>query len=118
MYKPYSRRKFIQQSLYATPVLLGSGLVLNACDTKKTARENKETATPVDPCEDFSGVSESELQKRQQLGYVKESPIPDNQCNNCNLYIPPPTGKTCGGCILFQGPVYAGGYCTYWAPKI
>ena len=118
MFKIYSRRKFIHHSLYVSTVFLGGGWVLSGCDTKKTAQKEEENAPPVDPCEDFSGVSESELQKREQFGYVKESPIADNQCSNCNLWIPPAAGKDCGGCMLFQGPVYTEAYCTYWAPKV
>jgi hypothetical protein len=48
---------------------------------------------------------------------VDDSPIAENQCNNCNLYLPPKGDKPCGGCILFQGPVQPEGYCTYWALK-
>ena len=99
-------------------VFLGGGLIWNGCNARETAQEKKENNPSVDPCEDLSEVSEGEVKKREQFGYVKETPIPDNQCSNCNLWLPPLNSKPCGGCMLFQGPVYSGGYCTYWAPKV
>ncbi len=117
--RAYSRRKFILKYVCASTVFLCGGLVLGGCDRKKTIQENKsDAANPVDPCNDLSGVSKNDIDLRQKLGYVKESPIPDNQCNNCNLYLPPGVDKDCGGCMLFKGPVYLSGYCTYWAPQV
>ena len=116
----YSRREFILKSGFAGSVLLvGGALAWSSCEQKKTVDEKKPDAVAnVDPCDDLSGVSENDISLRQKLGYVKESPIADNQCNNCNLFLPPGEGKACGTCMLFKGPVYAAGYCTYWAPKI
>jgi hypothetical protein len=68
------------------------------------------------PCDDLTGVSPGEVDKRKKLAYVTKSPLPDSQCGNCSLYVPPAGGKACGGCMLFKGPVRAEGYCTYWAP--
>ena len=117
--RAYSRRKFISKYVCASTVFLGVGLLLGSCDRKKTVQENKSNAaTRVDPCSNLSGVSENDIALRQKLGYVKESPIPDNRCNNCNLYLPPGADKDCGRCMLFKGPVYPSGYCTYWAPRV
>lgn len=117
IYRTYSRRKFIYKSLGAGTVSLGGAWVLGGCDPKKSAQEDKENVAFSD-CDDLSGVSENEIEKREKLGYVKESPIPDEQCGNCNLYLPSGTDKDCGKCMLFKGPVYASGYCTYWAPQV
>ncbi|HYH57204.1 MAG TPA: high-potential iron-sulfur protein [Anseongella sp.] len=118
----YSRRKFIRGALFSGPVLLGTGLIAGlaagACGRGKKTENAEGDSTPVNSCEDFSGVSQEELEKRKNLGYVEESPIPDNQCQNCNLWLPPAEGKECGGCTLFKGPVYASAYCTYWAPQV
>ena len=115
----YSRRKFILKSGFAGVVFLAGGLAWSSCEQKKVVEEKKPDAVNnVDPCNDLSGVSEADIALRQKLGYVKESPIADNQCANCNLYLPPAAGAACGRCMLFKGPVYAAGYCTYWAPKI
>lgn len=125
MYRAYSRRKFIRKYIFTSTILLGGGWVFGGCESKETAQkdkvnvqEDKENATPSDPCNDLSGVSKNEIEKREKLGYVKESPIPDQQCGNCNLYIPSGDAKDCGKCMLFKGPVYAAGYCTYWAPQV
>ena len=117
--RSYSRRKFIGKYIGATTTLLCGGLLWNGCEQKKAVGENKSsTDIAVESCDDLSGVSENDIALREKLGYVKESPINDNKCNNCNLYLPPAAGKECGGCMLFKGPVYAEGYCTYWAPQV
>ena len=93
--------------------------MLSGCIRKKTIDESKSEADwSVDPCADLTGVSQNDIALREKLAYVKESPIADNQCNNCNLYLPPADEKKCGSCMLFKGPVYSAGYCTYWAPKV
>lgn len=109
-----SRRRFIHTCIG----LLSGGWILKSCNSKKTS-ENALQEEPFswDSCEDFTGISEGELAKRDQLGYVDKTPIPDNYCSNCQLYIPPKTEDACGGCMLFEGPVYADAYCTYWAPQ-
>ncbi|HEY9559624.1 MAG TPA: high-potential iron-sulfur protein [Anseongella sp.] len=77
-----------------------------------------ETGQATNPCEDFSKLRSDDLQVRKNLGYESESPIPDRQCSNCNLYLPPKDEEKCGGCTLFKGPVYSTAYCTYWAPQV
>lgn len=111
-----SRRSFIGKYLQGVAFFLSGGIILSSCGEKKE-QKSQESAASDNPC-DINKVSAEELQKREQLGYVKASPIPDNQCNNCNLYLPPSTNKNCAGCMLFKGPVNAEGYCTYWAPKV
>lgn len=118
MTKPqrYSRRQFISKSVFSGSTALGLALVLSRCQLKTTSeQEEKKVAT--DPCEDFSGVSEADLKTRKKLGYVNQSPRPESKCGNCNLWLPPKEGQRCGSCMLFKGPVYTTGYCTYWAPQ-
>ncbi|MBA2762758.1 MAG: high-potential iron-sulfur protein [Segetibacter sp.] len=113
-----SRRRFIHKYFFLSSSLLGVSVMLKGCDQKKpTNTKEDKTAAAVDPCKDFSGVSENDLKARQKLAYVNESPIPDMTCSLCNLWLPPQSDKKCGGCMLFKGPVYATGYCTYWTPK-
>ena len=116
---PKSRRSFLGRCAWAV-LFLGGGTVLSRCTTN--TQKQPESAAPSefsdDPCSNLSGVSAEEIKKRNDLAYVPESPIPDNQCNNCNLYLPPKEEQACGGCMLFKGPVQAGGYCTYWAPTV
>lgn len=91
--------------------------MFGGCDSKKSAQEEKENIATGD-CSDLSGVSEAEIEKREKFGYVEESPMPNELCSNCNLYLPSGADKDCGKCMLFEGPVRAEGYCTYWAPKV
>jgi hypothetical protein len=72
----------------------------------------------VEHCGDMEGLEETELSKRKQLGYTDETPIADNTCGNCQLFLPPKEGQKCGGCQLFNGPVFEVAYCTYWAPRV
>jgi len=114
-----SRRQFLEKCFSAGGVLLTGTLLLGSCGQNKDRDEvSNGTNTPVDSCDDLKAVGESDIAVREKLGYVQESPIADNQCHNCNLYLPPKTGQNCGGCMLFKGPVYAAAYCTYWAPKV
>ncbi|HLU89780.1 MAG TPA: high-potential iron-sulfur protein [Cyclobacteriaceae bacterium] len=116
-----SRRKFIQKCLAANAFLFGGGWIMSSCGSKsseETVDETMEEVVSGDPCADLSGLSESDLAQREQLGYVKKTPIPEEFCGNCQLYIPPKTDSDCGGCMLFKGPVYKEAYCTYWAPQI
>ena len=117
MKRACSRRKFINTSLSAT-IFFGTGWMLGGCDSKKSAQSNQENIASVDSCDDLSGVSEADIKKREELGYVNESPVPDYQCDNCNLFLPKRADKPCGACMLFKGPVYESGYCTYWAPQV
>ena len=111
------RRRFLTDISRGGLVLLGGSLLMSSCGQKGASQAEQQEAFQGDPCEDLRAVSEAELSKRQNLGYLPESPIPDNVCSNCNLYLPTAQGRPCGGCILFEGPVQAQGYCTYWAPK-
>jgi hypothetical protein len=114
MSKLEERRRFLKKA--------GSLMVavtLGACASQTDSKDdNGDHSAAMDPCEDFSEISAADLQLRKGFGYVEESPLSESRCNNCNLWIPPKEGHTCGGCTLFKGPVYDNGYCTYWAPVI
>lgn len=110
-----SRRKFIYY--LGAELFLTLGLSSVACNSKKPIQEEASTK-PNDPCSDFTGVSQGELEKRTKFGYARQAPAPDKQCNLCKLYLPPKTGEKCGGCMLFKGPVDVNGSCTYWAPIV
>ena len=109
-----SRRAFIRQYACAGAGLLVGGMFISGCD----AKQKQDEASKNNSCVELSEVSAEEIKKRENLGYVEESPIAENQCSNCNLYLPPTKEKNCSGCVLFQGPVNAEAYCTYWAPKV
>jgi hypothetical protein len=92
---------------------MSGGLLLAGCggNGKKTEEE------AVTSCQDYSKLTEEDLAARKKLGYTDASPDPEKFCKLCNLYKPPKEGATCGGCLLFKGPVEAEGTCTYWAPQ-
>jgi hypothetical protein len=114
----FSRRAFISRLAAMSAMSISVIAAFSGCDKKNQKVETADTAAePVD-CRDLSAVSKEDIAIREKLAYVNESPMPDNQCANCNLYLPPSGGKKCGGCMLFKGPVEAKGYCTYWAPKV
>lgn len=117
--KEYSRRKFMNKCLHTGSLFFGGALILNSCNTNEPGgkEESKKQGTSDDPCNDLSGVSDEEIRKRQSLGYATKSPIPENNCGNCGLYIPAATENNCGGCLLFKGPVYKEGHCAQWVAK-
>ena len=114
----HPRRIFIRRAWQSCAALLAAAATFTGCG-KQEKQENAtaSASTPTD-CGDLSNVSEEQIAVREKFAYVTKSPLPDNQCQNCNLYLPPKEGEACGGCMLFKGPVYAEAYCTYWAPKI
>ena len=119
----FNRRTFCVHLLHRSALVIGVGAVATACGggntTETTDQPAEEALSTADPCTDFSSIEPAELEKRKALGYVEKSPIPDNICENCKLFIPWEEGSNCGGCQLFKGPVFLDAYCTYWAdPEI
>ena len=114
-----SRRTFFSKFSLTAAGLLATGIFFNSCDRQKTT-DQIQSGDDVsgDSCSDLTGVPASDIELRKKFAYVEESPIADNQCNNCNLFFPPKPENKCGGCMLFKGPVNPSGYCTYWAPKV
>ncbi|QHT66235.1 hypothetical protein GXP67_05955 [Rhodocytophaga rosea] len=88
MKQAYSRRTFLQKYIYVSTMFLSGGLMLSRCNQRKTSQQEEKPTVAADACTDFSGVSEKDMQARQKLGYVKDSPMSDMQCSNCNLWLP------------------------------
>ena len=65
-------------------------------------------------CQGYGALSTAELQQRQALDYVDDSPKLGQVCTTCRLYDQPTTDGGCGGCQLFPGPVVGQGWCTAW----
>ncbi len=107
------RRKAIKELM---GILLGASTfpTFFACSGDKKEYD----LSKVEDCSDLKGLDEAELAKRKQLGYTEETPIEENICGNCQLYLPPRVDQPCGGCQLFKGPVLEEAYCTYWAPRV
>ncbi|RAJ12516.1 high-potential iron-sulfur protein [Arenibacter echinorum] len=116
--KNNSRRNFINKCFSSGCLFLGGMLLFNCRGKNESSGDESETMIQSnlnDPCNDLTDVSDGEIKKRESLGYVKQSAVPNNSCGNCALYIPAKPDKKCGGCILFKGPVYVEGHCIQWA---
>lgn len=119
------RRKFISQCAGGGAAIFGAMFLLNGCGNNETKESGEkpvvnkdEGSKPADPCNDFTGVSAEELDKRKKLGYVDKSAVPGNSCSNCGLYIPFTDDSGCGKCLLFKGPVHAEGHCIQYVAKV
>ncbi|MFK5973882.1 MAG: hypothetical protein QM485_11465 [Flavobacteriaceae bacterium] len=116
--KDYSRRKFINRCFSIGSLFLGGVLFFNCRgknESSSNESENKKQITSEDSCNGLTSVSAGEIKKRESLGYVTKSSVPDNICGNCSLFIPPKPNEECGRCILFRGPVHYDGHCVQWA---
>jgi len=126
--KELSRRDFLLRTGALSAVALGSGAILTACgggqqpaDTPAAVEESMPAEEPMamhSACDDLTGLTDADIQMRQTLQYVSESPKPDQFCSNCQLYVPAAEGAACGGCTIIKGPIAPGGYCTSWAAKV
>lgn len=110
-----TRRYFIKRAIGAGALLLGNAFIFS-CGNRGPAPAKKEEKHIPSSCKDLTGISKEEIEKRKKLGYVEETPIAENKCSNCKLYLPPADASGCGSCTLFKGPVEAEGYCAYYAP--
>ena len=117
----FSRKDFLKKVSLFGVVAAGSSAVLTACGGGGSSSDAETTPAPTaaaDPCEDLTGLADSDKQMRTTLGYVKEGEDAAKRCDNCQLYVVPEEGSACGGCTLFKGPVHPGGYCNSWVAKM
>jgi hypothetical protein len=113
-----SRRLFLQKCFSSVLQLSFVSLIIESCTSNKNeAGKQHNPANSSDPCSDYSDLSEADIKKREILGYVQKTQSVNQQCANCNLWLPPASGEACGKCQLFKGPVPASAICTYWTPK-
>lgn len=125
--KEVTRRAFLTRASAFGLAAIGSGTILSACgggDGNGGAASEAPAAEPSQPmaaepdCSDLSGLTDAELQMRETLAYVEDSPYPEKRCDNCQLYIEPEGDAACGGCQIIKGPIAPQGYCTSWAAKV
>ena len=118
--REYSRRRFINRCVGAGSLFFtGIALSISGCDSKKSAAAEEEKGTAgKGSCDDLSGVSKVELEKRKTFSYVDKSALPGSFCGNCSLFIPRAADPECGGCMLFGGPVRAAGHCIQYVAKV
>ena len=111
-----SRKDFFKRvSLFGISAI-GATTLLKACGGAPDEAAPEPVATEVDdPCSDLSDLSEADINLRESLGYVAETPNPEERCDNCALWVPVPEGGQCGGCTILPGqPIHPAGWCNSW----
>jgi hypothetical protein len=68
-------------------------------------------------CTDTSGLTEQQIQMRENAQYMDATPQPEKYCANCQLFTEPVAGEQCGGCQVIAGPIHPQGYCNLWVAK-
>ncbi len=113
-----SRRLFLQRLGALGVAGVGASTVLSACGGDDAPADDDATADADFTCDDVSGLSDQEIQTREQqieaLDYVEATPNPEERCDNCMFWEEPEAGAECGGCDLFPGPVHPEGWCNSW----
>lgn len=117
-----SRREFLQKLTVLGTAGVVTPMVVSACGGggggEQTGTEGDTAADAAGfSCTDTSGLSEQELQMRQNAEYVDATPNPEQYCANCQLFEEPTGGEQCGGCQVIQGPIHPEGYCTLWVAQ-
>jgi len=120
------RREFLRRAGYVGLITVGAGQIGTACKKRasgggesKSSRGSEKSGRSGDElsCTDTSDLSEDEINLREQHGYIDRTEIPDERCDNCNLYEEPDKEGTCGGCTLVPGPIHPKGWCEQWVAK-
>lgn len=109
-----NRKDFLKQFGLVGVSAIGASTLLAACGGGGESPSSEQASTTsVDPCSDTSSLSQADKDLRANLGYVDSTEIAEQRCDNCQLYKQPENGG-CGGCLLFNGPVTADGWCKSW----
>jgi hypothetical protein len=98
---PFTRRRWLS---------LGAGFpaalwVAVACDEKQFA------------CDQVVGLTPQGIGVRQNLAYADRSKNPEQNCANCQQWVPAPASGHCGGCKVMPGPVHPQGFCKVWVKQ-
>ena len=112
-----SRRSFLQHLTVLGTAGVITPAVLSACGGGQSNQEGAESAEASLDCTDTSGLTEQELQMRQNAQYVDASTQPDKHCSNCQLFQPAAEANQCGTCQVIKGPINPQGYCNLWVAK-
>ena len=116
-----SRRAFLQKLTALGTAGVVTPVVLAACGggegggAGETPEGGGTAATDAGfSCTDTSGLTDAQIQQRQNVNYVDDSPNPEQVCSNCQLFTQPEAGAQCGGCQVVPGPIHPEGYCDLW----
>ncbi len=108
-----SRKDFFKQVGAIGTAAAGLAVFVSACG----GGGDSTPATAPDPCNDLSNLTETDLVMRRNVNYITQTEIPEQRCDNCQLFKQPEAGSSCGGCLLFKGPVTNAGWCSSWIEK-
>ncbi len=130
-----TRKKFLANaSVFGLTTVIG-GSWLGACSGPAgRSEQNSESTIPppvedgagadaeplgaeTEACDDLTGLTEVEIQQREQLQYVAQSQKEEQICANCRFWQPDQQEGACGGCQLIKGPIHPNGWCQTWAPQ-
>lgn len=110
-----NRKDFFKKvSLFGISAI-GASTLLKACGGGSEEAPAEEAF--VDPCGDLTGLSDAEKQMRDSLGYIPQTEIPEQRCDNCMLWTVPQGDAFCGGCTIMAGPVHPAGWCNSWVAQ-
>ena len=120
--KQTSRREFLQRLTLLGTAGVVTPAILSACGGNGgqeggTTAEGDVASADGFSCTDTSGLTEQEIQMRENSEYVDESPHADKRCDNCQLFTQPASGEQCGGCQVIKGPIHPEGYCNLWVAQ-
>ena len=110
-----SRSEFFEKLFVSTLAFTGIAAFIEACGGKEEKQSVQKKVN--DPCTDLSGLSQPDIQTREQFEYVVPTPDKNKTCFNCAHFHPPKADSKCGTCELVKGPINANGYCNQWFIK-
>lgn len=114
-YENSSRRTFLQRLAVLGTAGVVTPAVLSACGGGEEGGAQEGAGGEASfSCTDTSGLTEQEIQMRNNAEYVDDSPHEDKTCDNCQLFTEPAGGEQCGGCQVIKGPIHPKGYCNLW----
>jgi hypothetical protein len=113
-----ARRRWLKHA-----ALLGTAAALG-CQREQPRSETTSVVTTAPPpakarCDDVSGLTADEINRRKELKYVDRSSNPQQTCGNCNHVQPVPgSNDPCKRCSVVPGPVHIDGWCTAWIARV
>ena len=99
------------------PDTQGSDLHEPQSNNQTESKPKTQPKKQADPCTDVSGLSKADLKNRQNLKYEGKTTFPGKDCSNCQFYIAPHGGGSCGTCQVVKGPINPKGHCSAWVAK-
>lgn len=68
-------------------------------------------------CDSVVGLTPQGMAVRGSVAYVDRSKVPEQNCANCQQYVPAPESGQCGSCKVMPGLAHPKGHCKVWAQR-